>query len=186
MPCSGLEREPDESDAQQAGRSHACGLGAGDRRGAGSRIPSVRARPGHAARAERPRRQRRRWGLHRGRRTGPSRRRVPDRPARRSPTARGSRPGDGDRAAILPGVARARPARKRRGRLRRRAQSDGRFRHRGHVDPTRHGCLRRLPHRAARSGRPALRLPLHRLHPLRPAVHDGHRPAVRPRPHHHG
>ena len=44
----------------------------------------------------------------------------------------------------------------------------------------RHGDLRRLPARAARSGRPPLPLPVHQLHQLRPAVHDRPRRPVRP------
>ena len=40
--------------------------------------------------------------------------------------------------------------------------------------------LRRLPGRAGRPGRPALPPPVRHLHPLRPALHHRHRPALRP------
>ena len=46
--------------------------------------------------------------------------------------------------------------------------------------------LRRLPARAGRPGRPAVPAPVHHLHQLRSAVHDHHRPAVRPAGHHDG
>ena len=49
---------------------------------------------------------------------------------------------------------------------------------RGGRDRARHRDLRRLPGRAARPRRPALRLPVHQLHELRPAVHDRPRRAL--------
>ena len=42
----------------------------------------------------------------------------------------------------------------------------------------------RLPRRAFRSAQSALRLSLHQLHQLRPALHRSHRPALRPLQHH--
>ena len=50
----------------------------------------------------------------------------------------------------------------------------------------RHRDLRGLPGRARRSRRPAVRLPVHQLHELRPAVHDRPRRALRPAAHHDG
>ena len=46
--------------------------------------------------------------------------------------------------------------------------------------------LRRLPGRAGRPGRPAVRLPVHQLHQLRATVHHRHRRALRPAADHHG
>ena len=46
--------------------------------------------------------------------------------------------------------------------------------------------LRRLPARAVRPGRPAVPLSVHQLHPVRAAVHDRPRRAVRPAEHHDG
>ena len=48
------------------------------------------------------------------------------------------------------------------------------------------GDLRRLPARAGRPGRPPVPAPVHHLHQLRAAVHDHHRPALRPAGHHDG
>ena len=73
-----------------------------------------------------------------------------------------------DRRARLP------HRRERLARRRRRARRGGR------------GDLRRLPRRAARSGRPPLPLPVHQLHELRPALHDRARRAVRPPGHDDG
>ena len=54
------------------------------------------------------------------------------------------------------------------------------------ADLPRHRHLRRLPGRAGRSGRPPLPAPVHQLHQLRTALHDHHRPAVRPAGDDHG
>ena len=92
---------------------------------------------------------------------------------------------DRGRTAIDGGVAR-RPGQPRRAQ---RAAASGSWpaaRPGRHLDPAGHRRLRRLPGRDARPRRPPPRLPVHRLHPLRPAVHDHHRPALRPREHHHG
>ena len=58
-----------------------------------------------------------------------------------------------------------------------RATPDGRGRAPGLA---RRGDLRRLPARAVRPGRPALPLPVHQLHQLRPALHHHPRRPVRP------
>ena len=100
----------------------------------------------------------------------------------RSVPRRGARPGRarGDRGpdAPGPGVAAAGTG----------GLPDRRQRHRPgrHLDPAGHRGLRRLPGRDARPGRPPLRLPVHRLHALRAALHDRHRPALRPAEHDDG
>ncbi len=46
--------------------------------------------------------------------------------------------------------------------------------------------VRRVPRRGPRPRRSTLPLPVHELHPLRAALHDRHRAALRPRPHDDG
>ncbi len=54
------------------------------------------------------------------------------------------------------------------------------------ADRRRHRDLRGLPARASRPGRPAVRLPVHQLHQLRPEVHDRQGRPLRPPADHHG
>ena len=62
-------------------------------------------------------------------------------------------------------------------------QCDGRDAQRRGAARSRH--LRGVLRRNLRPGQPALPLSLHQLHPLRPALFDHHRSALRPAAHHH-
>ncbi len=144
----------------------------GHRSRAGSRIPAVRLRPRPGARPQRVRRQRCRRRLHRGpgRRLG--RRRVPRGRCARVRGWLASTTSRSPRSTVRPEAGFSiveQPRRPRR-----------------HVDPAGHRRLRRLPRGDARPGRPSLRLPLHRLHELRSALHHRHRAALRPAADHDG
>ena len=147
----------------------------------GSRLPSVRVHPGDRAGPGRAGRQRPRRGVRRGRGPGRGGQRIPP------PAGTGRAPAGQDRAGHhedhppqAVGVLRHRRQRARD------ARGPGRVRAAPDPGIGGHRDVRRLPARACRSGRPAIRLPVHQLHQLRAAVH--HRPgcALRPAADDHG
>ena len=156
------------------------GPGGGDR--PGRRLPPVRVHPGDRAGPGRARRQRPRRGVRRGRRASGGGQRIPP------PAGTGRAPAGQDRAGHHAGHHPEAV-----GVLRHRRQRASRQYESGLVrqvapDPGIGGRrdLRGLPARAYRSGRPAVRVPVHQLHQLRAQVH--HRPgrALRPADDDHG
>ena len=142
------------------------------RRGAGGRLSPVRLQPGAALRRDRLGAQ------HLGRRRDPGRgRRRRGGGVSRGSAARNAAPRLHRRARRRAGRGGGRRSVRHPGERRRPFRLPARL--------ARHRHLRRLPPRAARADRPALSLPLHELHQLRPAVHHHRRPALRPRAHHH-
>ncbi len=136
------------------------------RRRSGRRVSTVRARPRNAAFAERFRAQRRRGFADRDRRASCAG--VPDR-ARRGAAAAGPHRRDRGR-------------RDRAGRRRRLLDRPEPTWPVDHPDRRRRGRLRGLSRRTVRPEKPILRLSADQLHPLRAALYDHPRSAIRPRP----
>ena len=112
----------------------------------------------------------------------------PDRGGGRSRRGDRSFPAGAGERASAPGVdsgsRRHFPAPQRRPRIPHTAERGGD----GPLRPrlSRHRHLRRVPGRLHGSSQPALRVRLHQLHQLRPALHHHPRHSVRPSAHHHG
>ncbi len=137
-------------------------------RGAGGRVPPVRASARDEARTDRYRAERRGRRGDRGTGRASVARGVRGRARRGGSGARSRRR---DRGRPPPRCDRTRASdRRERRRARRRADPD----------PARRGDLRRLPARALRPCRQALPLPVRQLHAVRAAVHDRHLRALRP------
>ena len=139
---------------------------------AGRRVPALRLRAGHRARAGGARDQHRGRCRRRGRghASGGDAGSAPGSPPTRRPLARrwSPRPRVPPPAAqgfvIVPSRAGRRP----------------------HSGLTGRGDLRDVPGGTGGPGGPALPAPVHHLHPLRPAIHHRHRPALRPADDHDG
>ena len=146
----------------------------GGRRGAGRRLPALRAPPGHRARPGRPRRQRHGGRVHRGRGRPDVDRRFEARLVADAPRWPGSSASTPCDAAAIAASAGFRIVESQR----RRAPCGP------SSPPTSPSATTAWPSCSTR--RPPLPLPVHQLHQLRPPVHHHAPAALRPAQHDHG